>query len=71
MNLTGPEKALMVDLARNPVFTSLMQRIEDDNQIPEWKKGGDETAKHHEWIHRSGFVKGITYMLKLLRKEND
>ncbi|MEE9158911.1 MAG: hypothetical protein V3U60_11055 [Gammaproteobacteria bacterium] len=72
MNLTGPEKSLVLDLSRNPIFTGLMQKLATETrQVPKWKKGGDETAKTHQWIHDSGVVEGRDYVLKLLRYENE
>ena len=71
MKLSGPEQQMVVELMRNPVFGGLMQRISEENPVPKWRKGGDEKAKHHEWIYRSGFVEGINYVLKLLRYENE
>lgn len=72
MILNNEEKALVLDLSRNPVFTGLLQKISTDTrQTRKWKKGGDETAKHHEWIHSTGFVEGREYVLKLLRYDNE
>jgi len=72
MNLTNEEKALVLDLSRNPVFTGLLQKISTETkQVPKWKKDGDEAAKHHQWVNSSGFVGGIEFVLKLLRYDND
>jgi DNA-binding GntR family transcriptional regulator len=72
MNLNNQEKALILELARNPVFTDLMQKISaDTRQVRKWRKGDDEDAKHHEWIYSSGVVEGRDYVLKLLRYENE
>ena len=73
MILTGAEKALVVDLSRNPVFIELMQKISTETKVvPKWaRKGDNETAKVHAWIHASGFVEGKDYVLKLLRYDNE
>jgi hypothetical protein len=71
VNLNSEEKALVLELARNPVFTGMLRRMSDEFQVPKYKRGGDETAKYHEWIHRSGFVDGRDFVLKLMRYEND
>lgn len=73
MILNSAEKALVVDLSRNPVFTELAQKISTETKrVPKWtKKGEDEIAKVHAWIHASGFVEGRDYVLKLLRYDNE
>ena len=72
MKLSAEEQRLILGLARDPVFTGLLQRISTETrQLPRWKKGGDEAAKINAWVSSSGFVEGRDYVLKLLRYENE
>ncbi len=73
MNLSSAEKALILELSRNPIFIELLERISTETRgVPKWsKKGDNEIAKVHAWICDSGFVEGRDYVLKLLRNDNE
>lgn len=71
MKLSDAERQLVLELARNPVFTGLMEKISTSSDVPKWKKGDDEATKHAAWINKSGFVEGRDYVLKLLRYEHE
>lgn len=71
MNLTTEEKILQRDLNRNPVFTGLCRKINEHHAIPKWKKTGDETEKHSDWIHKTGVKEGILFVLTHLGYNDD
>lgn len=72
MNLTNEEKARLTELKRDPVFGSIMQKVRDHGQIPRYRSSeGDETAKVHRWINRSGFAEGVEFVLNTLGYDHE
>ena len=68
--MSPEEKALVRDLNRNPVFASIMKRALESARIPSYKPKGDGD-QDREWVYRSGYARGIEFVINLLGYEND
>lgn len=65
MILSNEEKSLVRDLNRNPVFASLMQKAVAEGRIPAYKPK-DTGDQEGNWKYRSGYARGIEFVINLL-----